>query len=100
MDDRSTTYPPNLLTFLLGGLAGASLALLFAPQSGRATRQTMRRRMQDSVDAARDLGRRVRRRGSELARESQHALSEAAERAERHGERFESGAVRSSDTTL
>jgi gas vesicle protein len=94
-------YPPNLLTFLLGSLAGASLALLFAPQSGRATRHTMRRRVRDGVDAARDLGQRVSRRGRELARETERTMDDVAERAELRAERLERGSgLHPSDTTL
>jgi gas vesicle protein len=100
VDDRSTsTYPPNLLTFLLGGLAGASLALLFAPQSGRATRQSMRRHVQDGVDAARDLGQRVTRKGRELAGEGERTMRDALASAERGAERLDQS-LRSSDTTL
>jgi gas vesicle protein len=86
VDDRST-YPPSLLTFLLGSLAGASLALLFAPQSGRETRQTMSRRVRDGVDAARDLSQRVVHRGRELGDEASRRMSDAIETAERRADR-------------
>lgn len=100
MDDR-TTYPPSLLTFLLGGLAGASLALLFAPQSGRETRRHVRRRMRNGVEAARDLGSRVVSRGREMRDEASRTLSEALDDAERAVDRVERDVpLRRPDTTL
>jgi len=39
-----------LLSFLLGGVVGAGLALLFAPQSGRETRQ----KIKDMTDDVKD----------------------------------------------
>lgn len=100
MNDRST-YPPSLLTFLLGGLAGASLALLFAPQSGRETRQTMRRRVRDGYGAARELGTRVVSRGRDMRDEASRTLSEALDDAERAVDRVEREApLRTTDTTL
>ncbi len=99
MDDRST-YPTSLLTFLLGSLAGASIALLFAPQSGRDTRRTMGRKMRDGVDAARDLGQRALSRSRDLRDEAGRTLSEALDAAERGAESTIERARRSTDTTL
>jgi gas vesicle protein len=48
--------------FLLGGLAGASVALLLAPRSGRETRQIVASRMRD--------GERYARQGLEKGREA------------------------------
>ena len=39
MRDEGYSSGSVLLSFLLGGVVGAGLALLFAPQSGRETRQ-------------------------------------------------------------
>ncbi len=99
MDDRST-YPTGLLTFLLGSLAGASIALLFAPQSGRDTRRRVGRRMRDGMDAARDLSQRVVSRGRDLRDEASRTLSEALDAAERRTESTLEKVRRSTDTTL
>jgi gas vesicle protein len=93
-------YPPNLLTFLLGGLAGASIALLLAPQSGRETRRTVSRRMRSGVDAARDLGSRMVSRGREVGDEASRTLSDALDHAERATLRGEREPLRGTDTTL
>lgn len=48
-----------ILSFLLGGAVGAGLAILFAPQSGQATRQKIREfagEMRDTVDATVEKG--------------------------------------------
>ncbi|MBC7251608.1 MAG: YtxH domain-containing protein [Anaerolineae bacterium] len=41
------------LGLLFGGLVGAGVALLFAPQSGSETVSTIRQRLQEIVDEAR-----------------------------------------------
>jgi gas vesicle protein len=73
----SNTYPPSLLTFLIGSLAGASLALLFAPQAGRDTRMAMGRRVRSGVDRARDLRHRIGRRAEDAQLEASRRLDEA-----------------------
>jgi gas vesicle protein len=78
--DEHAAYP-HVLTFLLGGLAGASLALLLAPQSGRDTRQAVGRRVRGGVSAARDLKSRIGRRGEELRDRASRAMSDVAEEA-------------------
>lgn len=57
MSDRCNTYKAGALMLIAGGLIGAGIALLFAPQSGRATRKDIcryarraRRRGEDIVD--------------------------------------------------
>jgi len=42
MKDEGYSSGSVLLSFLLGGVVGAGLALLFAPQSGRETRQKIK----------------------------------------------------------
>jgi len=42
MKDNGYSSGSVLLSFLLGGVVGAGLALLFAPQSGRETRQKIK----------------------------------------------------------
>lgn len=86
MNDR-TTYSSSLLSFLLGSLAGAGLALLFAPQSGRDTRHAVGRRVRSGVDAAKSLGDRVTTRGRELRARAERSLSDALESGEAAGER-------------
>jgi gas vesicle protein len=43
-----------LVVPLLAGLVGAGLALLFAPRSGRETREKLRMSTQESMDSARE----------------------------------------------
>ena len=58
MNER-TEYMTWLCCFLAGGIAGASAALLLAPQSGRDTRGRMGRRLRRAARSARELRDRV-----------------------------------------
>jgi gas vesicle protein len=49
------SYGALTFSFLAGGLAGAAVALLLAPKSGKATRQVMGRKLNDAADSAREL---------------------------------------------
>ena len=46
------SYSGLALTFLAGGVAGATAALLLAPRSGQATREMMGRKLNDTADSA------------------------------------------------
>jgi len=51
VQESSTKQPANFLTgVLLGGMAGAVTALLFAPQAGRETRQQIQQKAADLRD--------------------------------------------------
>jgi gas vesicle protein len=86
MNERSP-YLSSVFYFVAGGIAGAAISLLTAPQSGRATRQMMARRLQGGADSARELKDRVLTRGSEAWDEATHRVGEAASALAGNGER-------------
>ena len=49
-----------VLAFALGAVAGAALALLFAPATGRETREMVNRRAREASDRAREAARQGR----------------------------------------
>ncbi len=76
--DPSCTSPVSfLLYFLAGSVAGASVALLLAPQSGRVTRELMRRRMRDSANSTRELKHQLVDRGRRLRDEAKDRVDDA-----------------------
>ena len=52
---HGASYSAMTFYFLAGGLAGAAVALLLAPQSGTATRQLMRSKLDEAAESARTL---------------------------------------------
>ena len=56
-DDRTTSI---LVALVVGGLVGAGIALLLAPQSGKRTRQQIADLAEDLKDYATDLTDKVR----------------------------------------
>jgi len=79
---HGATYSALTFSFLAGGLAGATVALLLAPQSGKVTRQIMGRKLTDAADSARELKGRVGERLSEAA----DSARELKDRAIRRGQ--------------
>ena len=93
---HGTSYSALTFSFLAGGLAGATVALLLAPHSGKATRAIMGRKLNDAADStrelkgrmvdklndaagsARDLKDRAIRLGQEVREETAHRLEGAA----------------------
>ena len=74
------------LSFILGGVVGAGVALLLAPQSGRETRQKIRQFTEDVKDKAVDYVDEVKEKvsssidkGKELYEEKKTILSSAIE---------------------
>jgi len=75
---HGTSYSALTFSFLAGGIAGATVALLLAPQSGKVTRQIMGRKLNDAADSARELTDRAIRRGQEIREEATYRVEEAA----------------------
>ena len=90
MNDRM-----SIVCFLAGGVTGAALALVLAPESGGVTRGRIRRTLRDTADSARDLTDHVVERGEEIrdaaARrvdEAGAALADQARQTRGNGEQF------------
>jgi gas vesicle protein len=65
-----------LLAFLLGAVAGASVALLYAPATGKETREYLGERAREGRDKASDLAQKSR----EVLNQGREKLSAAIER--------------------
>ena len=82
MKDR-TSYS-EWICFVAGGLAGATVALLWAPRSGNDTRRRIGRTLRDAADDARDVEDGIISRIEEAEKQAQRAddeaISTAAER--------------------
>jgi len=71
-DDRGAGASGVILSFILGALSGAALAVLFAPRSGEETRELLEDKLRESAER----GKRLRDRAVEKGRE---ALEDATE---------------------
>ena len=60
MFDRDDSASTALISFVLGGLAGAALAVLFAPHAGSETRERIGEGVRDAAERSRALARRGR----------------------------------------
>jgi len=81
MDDRTVacTSPFSLmLCFVAGGVAGASVALLLAPQSGTGTREGKRRELNDRAGSAREFKDQLVRRGQRVRDQAKRRVDGAA----------------------
>lgn len=65
--------------FLVGIAVGASVALLYAPQSGKDTRRLIAKKTEQSRDALADSGKEVLDRGREMFERAREVADEAAE---------------------
>jgi len=69
-DDRDAGTSGVVLSFLLGALSGAALAILFAPRSGRETREILGEKLRETAERGRDLGERAVEKGKEVAEDA------------------------------
>ena len=60
MFEKNDSASSVLISFLLGGAAGAALAVLFAPGAGEDTRRRLGETVRDGAERSRDLARRGR----------------------------------------
>jgi gas vesicle protein len=75
MEDKH--HAGRLFYFLVGGLMGAGAGMLLAPGAGRAIRESVRRRTQETRELAGEWRDRILRRGAEIGAGVGHRLSSA-----------------------
>jgi gas vesicle protein len=75
---HGASYSALTFSFLAGGITGAAVALLLAPQPGKVTRETMGRKLNDAAESARELKDRAIRRGQEIREEATYRVEGAA----------------------
>jgi len=69
-----------LLSFLLGGLAGAAIAMLYAPRPGLETRERLREGVARGAQRGREIKDRMVGRSRELAHDASHYVERGRDR--------------------
>lgn len=75
-EDRGYSGSAVALGFILGGALGASLAMLFAPESGRRTRERLRDLAADVRDKTIDLTEELRDKTEDALERSRETIEE------------------------
>ena len=88
MSDDRDSGGSAFMAFLLGGLTGAALALLYAPRSGRETRELLNEKMREAEERGRDLKDEARARGRALVDEASDYLDRQLEVVDQQRDRF------------
>jgi len=85
-DDRDTSG--LILSFMLGALSGAALAILFAPRSGRETREAIGEKLRQAAEGSRRLGEQAIEKGREMAEDASGYIDRQREALERRRDRL------------
>jgi gas vesicle protein len=88
-DDRSGASGV-VLSFLVGALSGAALAILFAPRSGRETRELLGDKLRETTERSRRVGEKALERGRESAEDAARYLERQREALEKRRDRLAS----------
>jgi gas vesicle protein len=87
-DERSAGTSGVVLSFLLGALSGAALAILFAPRSGRETREMLGEKLRETAERGRRLGEQALEKGREAAQDASGYLDRQRESLEKRRDRL------------
>jgi gas vesicle protein len=87
-DDRDAAASSVILSFLLGGVAGAALALLYAPRSGRETREYLGEKLREGAERGRELRSQAVEKGRSFLDEASGFVDRQREALDDRKERF------------
>jgi len=87
-DERDSGASGIILSFLLGGLTGAALAILFAPRSGEETREILEDKIRRSAERGRQLRDRAVAKGREALDDASEYIDKQRETLEKRRERL------------
>ena len=87
-DERSAGTSGVILSFLLGALSGAAFAVLFAPRSGRETREMLGEKLRETADRSRQLGEQALEKGREAAADATGYVERQREALEKRRDRL------------
>jgi len=87
-EERYSSAPDSLLYFLIGGLTGAAIALLYAPRSGRETREMLGEKLREGAEKGRDLKDQIVTRSREFLEEAGEYVDRQKKTVENQRERL------------
>ena len=89
-EDRSGGTAGIVLSFMVGALSGAALAILFAPRSGRETRELLGDKLRETTDRGRRVGEQAVQKGREAAEDAARYLDRQRDALEKRRDRLAS----------
>src|SRR3954451_19897137 len=87
-DDRDSSASSVILAFLLGGLTGAAVALLYAPRSGKETRDLLSERVRETAERGREIKDQAVGRGRAIIDDAQQYVERQKQELESRKDRF------------
>ena len=88
MSDDRGSGSAVILSFLLGGLTGAALAILFAPRSGEETREMLGGKIREGAERGRKIRDRAAARGREILDDASEYVDTQREALEKRRDRL------------
>jgi len=90
MSDDRGSGSGVILSFLLGGLTGAALAILFAPRSGEETREMLGGKLREGAERGKKIRERATARGREILEDATDYVDSQREALDKRRERLSS----------